>query len=639
LGSITDLESIIDAHTLGGLEGLKSYEVLALYGTNGLTKEHEKALLSCEELEEVVLLLDGDAAGKKASEKYQVLLSKLLPAVNIKIVELPKDTDVNELWSNHLSEALFLELLANAGQNEASGMEEVAESKSKQKEISQPKSKLDTSYKHNLLYSGKYASYYIKGFSPVKHLDSLKITLVTEKEGKKYRGKVELYEDKEIQKYCKAAGLKLEIDPSFLDLDISLLTDEMEQYREELEQSGKAENIPVKAFSITPQSRKVAQGFLKEQDLFKRLNKLIGKTGIVGEEKTRLLLFIVASSYKCADPLHALIQGASGTGKTLLLRKIMSLLPESDYHIWTRISDKSLYHAGVKYRNKAIAIEDWDGLSEEVQYVIRELQSGQILRSSITEKQADGKMDSREITTQGPIASLMCTTHGSVYEDNMSRCFLVAVDESQEQTERILEYQYQKDRGEIDKRAAEKAVEELQNLVYILAPKVVVNPYAGKLVLPHRVHKIRRLNDLFQTFVRQITWLHQYQRKIDQQGRIIASKQDLQLAIDLLFETIVLKVDELDGSLRQFFEELKQYLLSNEKDKNQTFGRREIRQALNISKSQQHRYLQQLLDLEYIQTKGGFSNRGYQYQVQYWDDNKALRKEIKDYLHQQLVKL
>jgi DNA-binding Lrp family transcriptional regulator len=420
---------------------------------------------------------------------------------------------------------------------------------------------------------------------------------------------------------------------------MSLLTDEMEQYREELEQSGKAENIPVKAFSITPQSRKVAQGFLKEQDLFKRLNNLIGKTGIVGEEKTRLLLFIVASSYKCADPLHALIQGASGTGKTLLLRKIMSLLPESDYHIWTRISDKSLYHAGVKYRNKAIAIEDWDGLSEEVQYVIRELQSGQILRSSITEKQADGKMDSREITTQGPIASLMCTTHGSVYEDNMSRCFLVAVDESQEQTERILEYQYQKDRGEVDKAGGLKAVEKLQNLVYILAPKVVVNPYAGKLVLPHRVHKIRRLNDLFQTFVRQITWLHQYQRKIDKQGRIIATKQDLQLAIDLLFETIVLKVDELDGSLRQFFEELKGYLLSNEKDKDQTFTRRAIRQGLNRSKSQVQRFMYELQSLEYIKTVGGHVNKGYQYQIIYWDDNKALRKELKDHLQHQLNKL
>jgi hypothetical protein len=199
---------------LGHIKGLLTYEVLALYGTNGLTKEHERALQSCEELEEVILMLDGDAAGKKASVKYQLLLSELRPAVRVKIVELPKGTDVNELWSNHLSEDLFLELLTNAGQpgpNKASGMEEVEELKPKQREISSPKSKLDTSYKHNFVFSGKYATYYIKGFSPVKHLDSLKITLVTEKEGKKYRGKVELYEDKEIQKYCKAAGLKLEI--------------------------------------------------------------------------------------------------------------------------------------------------------------------------------------------------------------------------------------------------------------------------------------------------------------------------------------------------------------------------------------------------------------------------------------------
>jgi DNA primase len=621
-------ESIIDAHTLGVMKSLSDFEILALYGTNGLTKEHEKSLQSCEHLEEVILMLDGDAAGEKAAKKYQELLAELLPKVSIKIVELPKETDINELWVNHFSEDLFLDLLKTGYS--------LINTKQKAVKIKQTQvNKLNTDNPNNLIYKGKQAVYYIKGFATVKNMDSLKITLVSENEYKKYRGKVELYEDTAVQKYCKAAGLKLDIEPSFLDLDISLLTDELEQYREVLESSKSNPSSFVKAFSITPQNRATAQSFLKEKDLFTRLNILIGQTGIVGEERTRLLLFIVSSSYKCKDPLHALIQGASGTGKTLLLRKVMSLLPEQDYHIWTRISDKSLYHAGSKYKHKAIAVEDWDGLSEEVQYVIRELQSGQILRSSITEKQADGKMDSREITTQGPIASLMCTTKGAVYEDNMSRCFLVAVDESEQQTNRILEYQYQKDRGEIDKEAEAKAVEKLQNLVYLLQPKIVVNPYAGKLVLPTRVHKIRRLNDLFQTFVRQITWLHQLQRKQDAKGRIIATKTDLKLAIDLLFETIVLKVDELDGSLRKFFEDLKSYILEKE-DKNYCFGRREIRQALGIRKSQLHNYIQALIDLDYIQQSGGYANKGFFYKIAYWDDNQALRKEIQNHLTEQL---
>mgnify|MGYP001569694647 CR=1 FL=1 len=98
-------------------------------------------------------------------------------------------------------------------------------------------------------------------------------------------------------------------------------------------------------------------------------------------------------------------------------------------------------------------------------------------------------------------------------------------------------------------------------------------------------------------------------------------------------------MDELDGSLRQFYEDLKSYALEQEDGEKYRFGRREIRQALKLSKAQQHRYLQQLLDLEYIQQVGGYNNRGYQYQIIYWDDNKALRKEIQLYMNKQIAEL
>ena len=614
-------ESIIDAASLLEVKALKQYEVLALYGTNGFTGEHERALLGCEELEEVVLMLDGDEAGRAASEKYLQQLTKLLPLVRVRVVELPEGTDVNELWANHLNEGLFVELLA---------IKEPLPVAAPKQEVS----KFDTKNPNNLIYEGFHAKYYVKGFQS-KSLDSLKVMLVIEAGASKARGKVDLYEDSAVHKYCRQAGEKLGVGGELLEVDVNLLTDELEAYRmrfEELEQSSKQS---AKHFEISVAARKQALAFLKADNLFPRLNKLIGKTGIVGEEQTRLLLLIVTSSYKCKDPLHALIQGSSGTGKTLLMRKIMEMIPEPSRHIWTRISDKSLYHAGTKFKHTSIAVEDWDGLSEEVQYVVREMQSGKRLTSTITQKQANGKYDNVEVLAEGPISSLMCTTRGAVYEDNMSRCLLVAVDESEEQTERILEYQYKKDRGEINGQAEQDGLDKLQNLVHVLEPKLVVNPFAGQVQLPKKVHKIRRLNHLFQCFVKQITWLHQYQRKADKIGRIITTKEDIQLAIKLLFETIILKIDELDGSLREFFEELKTYVLKQEEKEKHCFGRREIRQALGISKTQQHRFLGQLLELEYIRQVGGHSNRGYKYQVLYWDDNKAFRESTQRYLTEQ----
>ena len=59
-------ESIIDAASLS--QHVKE-PVLALYGTNGFTKDHEHAIRELDLLEEVILFFDGDGAGKAAVKK------------------------------------------------------------------------------------------------------------------------------------------------------------------------------------------------------------------------------------------------------------------------------------------------------------------------------------------------------------------------------------------------------------------------------------------------------------------------------------------------------------------------------------------------------------------------------------------
>jgi predicted transcriptional regulator len=166
----------------------------------------------------------------------------------------------------------------------------------------------------------------------------------------------------------------------------------------------------------------------------------------------------------------------------------------------------------------------------------------------------------------------------------------------------------------------------------LLKPCDVINPYADKIKLPEEAHKIRRLNELFQAFVRQVTLINQYQRKKDKQGRLITGKEDLEVTVSIMFESIVLKVDELDGSLRQFYEQLKNYLKNDHRE----FGQREIRQALRISKTQLQRYIQDLMELEYIVQSGGSPNRGYRYKISYWDNIEVLRKRIQKDLQDQL---
>jgi DNA primase len=374
---------------------------------------------------------------------------------------------------------------------------------------------------------------------------------------------------------------------------------------------------------------------LKQNDVLNEIGKLIEQSGIVGEENSRLLLFIIASSYKTKSPLHAIVQGSSGSGKTHLISKIADLIPQEDVLRFTRITESSLYNWDeYELVNKLLVIEDLDGLKEEAMFAMRELISNQRLSSSVSIKDKKGNIKSTKKEVKGVFSSLSATTKGDLYEDNMSRSFLLAVDESQEQSRRIIDYQNKKYAGEIEPKHQDKARNQLQQIVRNLKSYEVINPYATKLELPEEVHKIRRLNEMFQSIVKQITIINQQNREL-KNDKLITQIEDLQQATEVLFESIILKVDELDGSLRQFFERLKKHLKTQEKD----FTQREIRQAFNISKSQIHRYLQSLLELEYIRQIGGFANKGLKYKVDYWDDYGRLRIKIKDKLLLQIKSL
>lgn len=163
----------------------------------------------------------------------------------------------------------------------------------------------------------------------------------------------------------------------------------------------------------------------------------------------------------------------------------------------------------------------------------------------------------------------------------------------------------------------------------------MINPYAMQLHLPEKVHKIRRLNEMYQAVIKQVTFINQHQRKLTENNQLITEIEDIEQATEILFESIVLKVDELDGSLRQFFERLKKYV----KNENQEFLQREIRQHLNISKTQIFRYIQNLTELEYIKQTGGYVNKGIKYKISYWDNYQKLRVEIKDFLMKQIQQL
>jgi DNA primase len=644
-------EAIIDAATLLQVPEITSqFVILAAYGTNGITYEHKQAIKELKHLQEIIFFFDGDTAGREAAIKNAEELQKLLPQVTITSIETPQDEDVNSLYVKYGKECLMQLINERKPVNELSfsiesNLIEPQDNKPSQS-FSNPQistlahyqiSPLNTENPHKITFETLTARYIVKGGLP-RQLDKMLVSLDVQhlETAIKYRTRLDLYEEKQTRKEAREAAEKLDLRSDLIETDLSKLCDLLEEEREK-ELKIKNEELKMGETLVPLAEQAKCKEFLSKPGLIKRINELIGKSGITGEENNRLFLFIIATSYKMPDTLHALIQGSSGSGKTHLLGKIADLMPQERVERFTRITDNSLYNYGeYELMHHLLCLEDVDGLKEEALFAWRELISNNMLRSSTSQKDDNGNSRGAKRIVRGPMASMCATTHGHIYEDNMSRLFIIAVDESPEQTARIIEYQSKLAAGTIKKEEETQAKEFLQNCVRMLKPYKVVNPYADKIKLPQQAHKIRRLHELFLCFVKQVTLLNQYQRKRDQQGRIITEKDDLETAVEIMFESIFLKVDELDGSLRQFFESLKTYLEEKPNAQAYEFTQREIRHALHVSKTQLHRYINELIELEYIQQNGGYANKGFKYKISYWDNIQKLRNEIQTYLQNQI---
>ena len=487
---------------------------------------------------------------------------------------------------------------------------------------------------HKLLFEKEQFNYFVLGRVSVD-FSYMGVTLMVEDKysGQKERSKIDLYEKEELIRLVLSLEDVFERSAQEFDSEIKELIDALENHREKKILENR---VNIKA-PIKTEDLEKAKDLLKSKDLILKVNELIGESGVVGEENTRLLLYVIASTYKMVYPLNALVQGSSGSGKSHLINSIGKLFPPEEMMSMTRVTSKSFYHyADDQLVNKLMLIQDFDGLDEEAQYAFRELQSAGTISSSTVFKDRSGNITSKVKQVRSHFASLLATTKAEVYYDNMSRSLIVGVDESEEQTLRIIRHQNRKLAGLVDDQKEIEARGLLHNLARALKPYEVINKYADKVQLPMEARMLRRLNSHYQGFVKQITILHQYQREKDDRGRLIATKEDLILASEILFDAIMIKVDELDSSLRQFFNRMKAFVKSKDA---MEFTQRDIRLGLNVSKSSCFRYMEDLEQLEYIQKVGGYANRGFKYKIVYFDDMEKVKKTIKIRLKEQLALL
>tara|TARA_Y100000114_G_scaffold157276_1_gene188748 strand:+ start:4056 stop:5216 length:1161 start_codon:yes stop_codon:yes gene_type:complete len=372
-----------------------------------------------------------------------------------------------------------------------------------------------------------------------------------------------------------------------------------------------------------------------------RTKEDIGKSGVIGEEDNRLLMYLIFTSRKRESPLHIVSLGNSGVGKTHLQEKVGELIPEEDKIEITSLSTNAFYYFGQRQlKNKLILIEDLDG-AEGVLYPLRELQSKKKINKTIVHKNTKGETRSINLTVEGPVSVSGCTTRESLYEDNANRSFLIYIDESQAQDEKIMDYQRAVSAGLIDKTSEHHITEQFKNHQRTLQPVTIRNPYAPYLKIPQETFKPRRTNAHYLAFIEAVTFYHQYQREkcYDQdtgEEFIETTLEDIQEANKLMKAVLLRKSDDLNGATRNYFEKLKAWVKAEDKN---TFTNVSARQALKVNSSNQKRYMTALQEWGLVQKVKGDKKNGYAYEVASFEDQEERDRRIQTVMDKTLSEI
>lgn len=499
---------------------------------------------------------------------------------------------------------------------------------------------IDTKISHHLKYQHEHLLFEVMGGINIRNLDRLKVTLKISRYPlltplHAYRNTIDLYNDDQLERFIRQACDKLELGLNDVKLPLYTFVDNLEKYRiaQRTKQMTPQESPKI---TLTLKDKKEALILLKDEELLPKISELLEQVGLIGEKDNGLLLFLIFLTRNFDYPLHAIVHGSSGSGKSNLLKTVISSVPDESKHLTTALTENVLFYPPHRnfWSRKILMLEDLDG-SMKALLPLREFMSNQKIVKFITEMDTQtGEHRQRKLLAEGPICIVGATTKEKIYEDNSNRSFLIHVDESKAQQRKVMDYQNRLAAGIVNLDELSERVNLLQNLQRLLVPIRIINPFQPELELPESVFKPLRTNQHYIQLIKAVTFLHQHQRRTetDKKGReyITTTLQDIKIANELCRESFLRKSDELNGTQRMFFEQLKTFIKSSNKKAGEpeTFFSKTIRKEFKMHPQTLKRHLTVLIDYGLVEQLNQSHKTGNEYKVLDWSEYVNLQKTL-----------
>ena len=282
------------------------------------------------------------------------------------------------------------------------------------------------------------------------------------------------------------------------------------------------------------------RGLAEAPDLIDQVVKQVHDLGVVNEDELITLTYVGATSRILQNPVNILTKGVSSGGKSFTALNTLKLIGPDFVNELTSSSALSLVYDTRPLAHTVMLIFEANQLQAEKQgdkdstfaMLLRTLISeGRIVHQTTVEdpNSPTGRRVER-IVREGPIA-LITTTTGELYSENETRMLSWHVHEDRDQTKAVMAGLANRAAGAVVASPDLAVWHDLQRWI-ALGPNDAVIPFAQQIadgIEPLMVRFRRDVGSLF-SFIKASALLHQAQRQMDAQGRVVATVADYALA-------------------------------------------------------------------------------------------------------------
>jgi len=612
-------ECIIDALSLieTGFENVQ-----AVYGTNGFMDEHLE-ILKTDRVKTVVIALDNDEGGQKASEALKERL--ISEGFRVKIISpfnglVPEVKDWNEVLTTGATDGKFdreeFRITLKALIEQTAIFE-------KEDELTGGRVPFNVREE-----KGQYYFTYSDSVTPITYrltgvkemfANSLKVTVKAESNNDYFIDTVDFYLYRSRSNFAAHLSSQFGMELKRIEKDLLNILEYLEKRKDEKLEKEKPSKI-----ELTEDDRQAGLELLKSPTLFDDIVNDMNVLGYAGEDVNKQLVYLAGTSRLMPKPLSVYIQSGAGSGKSYLIETVLKLMPPEKVNSITSASDRAFNYLEEEKLLDSILAMGEALHNEEIEGDIRQMQSENMISRSVTQKdQKTGELKTVEVKKKVRLCFMMTSTALKLNPENASRCLVLNVDESRAQTERVMDLQRYKRtfNGYLENRHIVPGITRKHiSAQRMLKAQNIFNPFSQALKFPLVKSIMRRAHEQFLTLIDSVCFLQQYKKgpvalydpyaKEEIQG-LECGLDDYGIARRLFIDGgILTNIYDFPAGMVELYEEIRKLSRKRAskggiKVTETSIIQTDIRGLTDLSNESVKRYVRMLVEFEFLKIVGG----------------------------------